>query len=137
MNIVIDTNILRRDLKLKDKNFDVILDYLEKTNSRVILPQIVFEETIGLYERLIKERVEDYKKNLIKLNGTLVSTRINETNLIDIQQEKEAYKVLLRTRLELTDNSIVPYKNEYLREFFSLFFDRITIHRAVTFSPKK
>lgn len=124
MNIVIDTNILRRDLKLKDKNFDVILDYLEKTNSRVILPQIVFQETIGLYERLIKERVEDYKKNLIKLNGTLVNARISETKLIDIQQEKEAYKVLLRTKLELTDDSIIPYKNEYLGELVNRAINR-------------
>jgi len=125
MDIIIDTNILRRDLKLKDKNFDILLDYLEKTNSNVILPQIVFEETIGLYERLINERIEDYKKNLIKLNGTLVNTRITENNSIDIHLEKETYKELLKTKLKLTNDSIIPYKNEYLEELVNRAINRI------------
>ena len=33
MNILIDTNIIRQDLKFRDRNFDILLDYLSKTNS--------------------------------------------------------------------------------------------------------
>jgi len=30
MDIIIDANIIRRDLKLNDKNFEILSDYLKK-----------------------------------------------------------------------------------------------------------
>ncbi len=125
MNIVIDTNIFRRDLKLKDKNFDILFDYLEKTNSKVILPKIVYEETIGLYERLIKERIDDYNKSLTKLNGTFINSKIESDSKINIEFEKSEYENFLKDKLKLSDNSIVPYKNEYLQELVNRAIQRI------------
>lgn len=116
MDIVIDTNILRSNLKLKDKNIEIILDYLEKTNSKIFLPKIVLEEIIGLYEKMLLERVEDHNRSLIKLNGALIETEISKDFEIDIDFEKKAYEEFIKDRLKLSDESIVPYKNEYLEE---------------------
>ncbi len=118
MDIVIDTNILRRDLKLNDKNYDILLDYLEKTSSKVLLPKIVLEETIGLYERLFEERIEEYEKSLVKLNGTLINERI-EPKIIAKDTEKNAYKEHLISKLKISAESIISYKNEYLEDLVS------------------
>lgn len=60
MDIILDSNIFKRDLKLKDKNFEILNDYLAKTNSSLILPKIVFEEIKNLYKKTLKDNFNTY-----------------------------------------------------------------------------
>jgi hypothetical protein len=64
MDTIIDANIIRRDLKLNDRGFEILSDYLVKTNSKLIFPSIVVEEIKGLYKRALQERFEDYTKSI-------------------------------------------------------------------------
>jgi rRNA-processing protein FCF1 len=116
MNIIIDTNIFRRDLKIKDRNFDILLDYLAKTNSKIIIPQIVLEEIKGLYKRLLLERTQDFKKAYEKLKSSLVITELNEIKSIPIENEIESYLSFLKERIGFSDDKVILYKNEYLPE---------------------
>lgn len=47
MNIIIDSNIIRQDFKLQSIYFDILLDYLKKTHSKFILPDIVRLVNLG------------------------------------------------------------------------------------------
>jgi hypothetical protein len=55
MDTILDANIIRKDLKLNDISFEILTDYLARTNSKLIFPSIVVEEIIGLYKRVFQE----------------------------------------------------------------------------------
>lgn len=116
MNILIDTNIIRKDLKLRDRNFDILLDYLSKTNSIVILPQIVTEEIAGLYKRLVSDRKDDYDNALRKLNSVLLESNFDNEVVISIDSEVNSYIKYLKSKLKIQNNNIIRYKAEYLND---------------------
>jgi hypothetical protein len=124
MDIVLDANIIRRDLKLKDKNFEILTDYLNKTASNLILPQIAFEESIGLYKRLLLEKIDELKRATEKLQSTLTTQKIAPVSNIDIEREVKDYEAFLKQQLRLKDKQIVKYKNEYLPELVNRAIDR-------------
>jgi len=47
--IVLDTNIFQRNFLMRSSGFVVLLDYLSKTESRVVIPKVVFEELKANY----------------------------------------------------------------------------------------
>ncbi len=119
MDTIIDTNIFRRDLKLNDKGFEILIDYLAKTNSKLVFPSIVVEEIKGLYERVLKERFDEYRKSTSKLKSTLLYTEMPETPTIDIEGESNRYIEFLHSKFDTSSKNIIPYKNEYLPELVS------------------
>lgn len=116
MDIIIDANIIRRDLKLNDKNFEILTDYLNKTNSELIYPSIVIEEVKGLYKRALKERHQQFISANRKLKSTLVTTELAELPSINIETESDDYIDFIHNKLGTTDNNIIDYKNEFLPE---------------------
>lgn len=124
MDVIIDANIIRRDLKLSDKGFEILTDYLVKTNSKLILPTIVVEEIKGLYKRALKERFEEYSKSVDKLKSTLLFIEMPSTPKIDIDADAEKYLDFLHQKLGTDSTNIIPYKNEYLPELVSRAINR-------------
>lgn len=119
MDTIIDANIIRKDLKLNNKNFEILKDYLAKTNSKLILPSIVLEEVKGLYKRFLLECIADYEKSLNKLNRTLLSEEIEKFHELNIEEEGNKYIEFLNNKLGISDENIISYKNEYLPELVS------------------
>ncbi len=115
MDIILDTNILRNDLFFKSKDFEVLKDYLKKTDSHFILPKIILQEIQGIYKRTIEENVQNFDKSRKSLNTILNKQLIGETSL-NIDKEVEDYIKFIYQKLELKERNIVPYKNEYLPE---------------------
>lgn len=124
MDTIIDTNIIRRDLKLKDKNFDILIDYLGRTNSRLILPSIVLEEVKGLYKRALQERFEEYTKSIEKLKSTLLFLEMPETPALDINGDADKYIEYIHKRFGTSADNIIEYKNEYLPELVKRAIER-------------
>ncbi|MEI6823060.1 MAG: PIN domain-containing protein [Bacteroidota bacterium] len=122
MDIIIDANIFRRDLKLNDKGFEILIDYLAKTNSKLIFPSIVLEEIKGLYKRVLQERLEEYTKSLEKLKSTLLFIQMPENPVLDIEGDSNRYIDFLHKKFKTSAKNIIPYKNEYLPEL---------VHRAI------
>jgi len=116
MDIVIDTNIIRRDLKFADKNFDILLDYLSKTNSRIVMPRIVIEEIMGLYKRILVDRKNEYVNSLRKLDSLLIGKSISHEIGISTNNEVTKYIDYLKDKLRIRDESIIEYKPEYLND---------------------
>lgn len=117
MDIVLDSNIFRGDILLRSKDFDILIDYLNKTSSALIMPQIIFDEISGLYSRVLKDRIADLSKaaNNITLILTEDDTSFNPRE-IDIEAETEKYKEFIKNKFKISDRHILPYKNDYLPE---------------------
>lgn len=124
MDTIIDANIIRRDLKLNDRDFEILSDYLAKTNSKLIFPSIVVEEIKGLYKRALQERFEEYTKSIDKLKSTLLFVEMPETPVIDIEGDSERYIDFLHAKFGTNSENIVPYKNEYLPELVKRAIER-------------
>lgn len=124
MDIVIDANIIRRDLKLKDKNFEIVVDYLKRTNSKLIFPNIVIDEIKGLYKRALTERYEEFKKSKEKLVSTFLFSELPEIPEIDIESDSEKYIEFIHSKLGTSDDNIIHYKNEFLPELVKRAIER-------------
>lgn len=124
MDTIVDANIIRRDLKLNDKGFDILVDYLSKTGSRLIFPSIVIEEVKSLYKRALQERNDEFAKANEKLKGTLVNVKLPDILTIDINKEADNYLTYLHKKLGTSEMNIVPYKNEYLPELVNRAIER-------------
>lgn len=124
MDLIIDANIIRRDLKLKDKNFEIIVDYLKRTNSRLIFPNIVIDEIKGLYKRALVERYNDFKKSKEKLESTFLFAELPEIPEIDIDSDSERYIDFIHSKLGTNQENIIDYKNEFLPELVKRAIER-------------
>lgn len=113
MDVILDSNIFRADVPLRSKEFDVLMDYLKKTGSSIIVPQIILDEIEGLYKRALKNRITSFEKNLNNINLILIdSTEHIEKHNIDIEKETKRYLEYVKKKLKI--DYIIPYNNEYL-----------------------
>lgn len=123
MNIILDTNIFRNDFFLKSQDFEVLKDYLKKTDSKLIVPQIILEELKGLYIRTLNENLANLEKNKIAINQNLNRSFIEKFEL-DLDEEVTKYIEFIKEKLEINDSNIIAYKNEYLPEIIKRAINR-------------
>lgn len=73
-----------------DSNFHKLLyDYLEKTDSHILLPKLVLDESKTVYKRTLHEKYEKYQEKGNLLNSLLISRK--ELESIDIDKEVENF----------------------------------------------
>lgn len=111
MDVVIDTNIIIQENFLRTGKFLALLDYLNKTHSYVILPQIVREESIFRYKEKVSEQLNKFKE----LSRTCFSHSVTDLN-IDVEKEVEAYEIYIQ---KLSDDGLlyeIPYDNYFLHD---------------------
>lgn len=124
MDVILDSNIFRADVPLRSKEFDVLMDYLKKTGSSVIVPQIILDEIEGLYKRALKDRISSFEKNVNNINLILIDPSEHIVkHTIDIQKETKRYLAYVKKKLNI--NLIIPYNNEYLPVISQRAIDRI------------
>jgi hypothetical protein len=126
MDVVLDSNIFRSDIPLRSKEIDVVLNYLEKTESAIIMPQIILDEITGLFSRELTKREIDAKSSVHNLNLLLPETdRITEAARIDLQMSIENYKQHVLKRLKIDSKMLLPYKNDFLPLISKRAIDRV------------
>src|SRR5438128_1785891 len=117
MDVILDSNIYRSDILLRSKEFDILLDYLDKTNSWLFIPQIILDEIKSLYERALSERYKELQKAINNINLVLTdSAQHLEIPVINILPESKKYLKFLEDKLNIHPQSILPTKNEFLPE---------------------
>jgi len=115
MDIVLDTNIFFSDFLMNATKFKLAFDYLKKTNSKIIVPQIVYQEIAALYGRKLEERFGEFKRDKELLDGILVDKTKFDFK-IDFNGEVENYKTYFKNKLKIQNKDIIPYENKYLNE---------------------
>ncbi|MGB7210754.1 MAG: PIN domain-containing protein [Pyrinomonadaceae bacterium] len=129
MDIVLDTNILRGDPLLRSVEFDVLVDFVRKTDSRIRMPTIVFDEVIAVYTRELTKRVADFEKADRSLKGFVFDYKsVRATVSIE---EVVRYKRRLLERLGIKESDLVELKGTYLQEVVNR-----AIHRRPPCSEK-
>lgn len=117
MDVILDSNILRSDFLLRSKEFEVLLNYLEKTESSIILPQIVLDEIKGLYTSTLRDRIRESEKVLRNINLMLSDSKDQiEISIIDVDDCVKKYEDYVIKKLKIKAKHIIPYKNDFLPE---------------------
>ncbi|MCA1001010.1 PIN domain-containing protein [Bacillus thuringiensis] len=124
MFIVLDANVIRKDFMLKTDDFANLFDYLVKTQSKILMPQIVFEEIQNLYRNELIGRQESYIKFFKSLN-LLLTESFEPQNELSVEEETRKYMDYLKVTLDLNEKDIVPYKESYLKEVVKRAVNRI------------
>jgi hypothetical protein len=124
MDIIIDTNIFRKDFKLKDKNYEILIDYLQKTSSNLIMPRIVLEEIDGLYRRLVADKQNELATAYKKLSSSLMTSVLKDVGTIDIELEATEYNKYILKKLNINPDQIIAYKSTYLPELVNRAINR-------------
>jgi hypothetical protein len=115
MDIVLDSNIFRSDFNLHSTEFNVILDYLQKTQSTIVLPQIILDEVKGLYSRVLTERIVKLNSNINNFNLLMIDEgKAIDKIEINIADEVENYAKYLTDKLKIENDKIIPVNNNYL-----------------------
>jgi hypothetical protein len=113
MKIVLDTNILRQDLHFSGIKFVMLLDFVAKTKSEIVIPKIVFQELEAVYSRELSERFNELRRTKNAVEKLLFNLSIQDIKL-DLGSETAAFIDFVRKKLGLTARSIIPYQNDYL-----------------------
>ena len=111
MDVVIDTNIIIREDFLRSRKFLALLDYIGKTNSCIILPQIIREESIFHY----KAKVTEYLNKFNTLSNICFSHSTTEPN-IDVEKEVEEYEMHIQKLIDAGSLYEIPYDDYFLRD---------------------
>lgn len=117
MDVILDSNIFRSDLPLKSKEIEVLIDYLYKSKSSLLMPKIILEEIRHLYRRQLIDNINKYRSICRNIRGIIfdINTKI-ETTEIDIEEQVENYINFVKRKFNITNEKIIDYKPEYLNE---------------------
>ncbi|WKZ65081.1 MAG: PIN domain-containing protein [Flavobacteriales bacterium] len=124
MDVVLDSNILRHHFSLNGSPIDLLVDYVTKTRSRVVLCSIVLEEARHNYRVELLARIDKLKAAEKSLRGIPTTIAPIAVPSPDIEGEVNHYVNCLHARLCTKPNEVVPYKNEYLPDIVSRAVDR-------------
>lgn len=88
MNVLLDSNIYRLDFRMKSPRFRALFDYLRKTRSRLVVPEIVMEEVISNHRREVKKRAAAANDAWQSLGQVIVRKTLTEKVFSDNLDEE-------------------------------------------------
>ncbi len=115
MKIILDTNILRRDIILASSHFQILIDYSKRTYSEIVVPKIVWEELSSLYFHEISALTAGANKEIGELNRFLLDDK-PEHLAIDIPERVSVLMNNVKNRLSVFHLKIPKYRDENLGE---------------------
>ena len=129
MDVVLDSNIFASDFRMRTPRFLGLFDYLRKTRSMLLIPDIVYEEVFATYRRKLKDEISSLTRCVAELEGKLLSEKpfvlTNKKLFRDTDKWMEEQCGLLRDRLDtpakkvhghrFANNSDIDLKEVYMR----------------------
>ena len=116
--ILLDTNILFRDLWMKGRNMASLVQYIEGTRAILLLPRIIREELVKNYgEKLkaIKDKVNELGREIKNLHSNIPVPPVPDK--AQLRQDESAYRkwldndVMKRTYVEDHDYRVLSLEN--------------------------
>lgn len=123
MDIILDTNIIVQENFLRSKIFEVLIDYLERTNSKIVLLQIVKEEAVSQYEKAVSTKLIETKKKIGEFSRICFTTIGIDIN-IEVAKEIDAFINRLKGLIKVELLYEVPYSNDFLPEIVRRMINR-------------
>lgn len=124
MDVIIDTNIIRGGNFFRSSKFKILFDFLKKTSSKIVLPQIVKEESIAIQREMISSTLKEIEKNRASLANYCFSS-IGMPLVIDVNEEANSYVGLIENLKK--DNLLyeIDYTDDFLHEIVNRAINRI------------
>lgn len=120
MHIILDTNIFMEDFSLSGRKFKLLLDFINRTQSQVIMTQIVWEELLHNYERNILDCKKELYRTLEKCRKLIPQYEQITIDFCEQPSEVvEEFKTLLKNKFGFSEKYIFPYHDHYLSELVS------------------
>jgi hypothetical protein len=99
MKIILDANIILEDVHLASNRFTSLFVFMRRTNSTLVVPNLVLEEVLGHHERFLREKLEkmqraadDVRRLLINQESTISKTEAIFIRKVDIPAEQRMLK---------------------------------------------
>lgn len=106
--IAIDTNIVRADFRMTGTQFRILLDGVGRVAStRLVLPQVVIEEIVALYDEHLRELLERREKTDRDLTRHL-GREPEARNTPDLARECASYREHVLERLAGVQGLVLP-----------------------------
>lgn len=125
MDIIIDTNILRQDHLLRSSKFQVVLDYLHKTNSHLIIPTVVKDEMIAIFRRQLVELFNEARNKAEKIDNWCYDNTPRTDFHLDVDREVATYESFLNNLTHGAGALELPHKDDFLNEVIHRQINRI------------
>ena len=116
MNVVLDTNIYVADFLMRSSHFELLFDYLSKTNSRILMPRIVYEELREQYRSRIDKHLLANEGTRRCLERMLVNFQVPSPIDLDVEDATEEYLRFVEAKLGLRKDEIMPLRDSHLSE---------------------
>lgn len=106
MKIILDSTALRRDYFLSSPDAHLLELYVTKTQSSVVVPNVVVDEVENLY----REDLREVNEKLVSKYRQLLATRAPKLPQLNLSQECEAYRThILSVIKEKFRGIVLPY----------------------------
>jgi predicted nucleic acid-binding protein len=124
MNVILDTNIFVQDFLMNSRSFCLLLDYLKKTGSKILMPSIVYQELGEIYRSELGTRSAQFERARESLEKALIDATIPRLET-DVSSEVAKYLAFVRKKLNLHDKDIIPFRENYLGELVARAITRV------------
>ena len=110
MDILIDTNIYVNNILMSSNDILLLLDYLDRTKSKVLMPKVILEEIRGYYSRTFKENLDKANKHISIIHKCIVPKQDKPSFInLKIDQLTEDYCNYILQKMRIDNNEIIDY----------------------------
>lgn len=110
VHLIFDTNFIHLDYRLKGSNIKTVIAAKSKTNIKVYMPMVVFDEMVHQYVEDTKSLQSTYKSFQRQLNRCCVEKQHNlEIDIDSTIINRSKYEVYLKQKCEEYDIHFLPY----------------------------
>lgn len=96
MDVALDANEFLSDPRMESVRFQSLLNYLRKTESKLVIPKIVWDEVIARYPDIIAEPYKKAVNHVNSLRRLLLSAKVNLIPDLLLDREIKVLKQKLR-----------------------------------------
>jgi len=125
MDVIIDSNIIRASNYLRSQKFAAVFDYLHKTRSKLVIPEIVQQEVVASYRRDLRESYEKLQRQASQLKSMCFSGNAKVETDLDVEKEVSAYEAHIQSLIAGQKVQLLPYQDTFMREVVRRLTERI------------
>jgi hypothetical protein len=107
MIVILDTCEMYSDPRLVGPNFEMLRAYMRQTKSRLILPHVVFEETVNHVRSHLSRHLKEASSSLADSSKILGRMLIDPTGDVNLENEVRNYRDHLNSRVDYIGGSVM------------------------------
>lgn len=115
MILVIDSNVLIADLTLQSEKVRLLLEYCRRTETKIVVPQVVLEEVEAHFERVARQQIGRLAE-LVKFANTWSTAPYEFPALPTSKDMTAAFMARLKRRWDIHQTNILQSGPDYLNK---------------------